>query len=339
MLKAGEVEWARPGGLAFSRDGALLALAGDAELYLWDTGTWRREDTAGLANARGVDTRSVAFLPDGGLVVGSASGAGVSDLRVISPAQGRRRVSLKLPLEKTLDSVAVSRAGSLIAAAANAYNSAEERPLAGEITVFDAAGRAVYKPALSGGPVFSVVFTPDGGSLVYKTYSWDPGARAYNLGSVVARNLASGSESVLLREKPGYGSGLFSYSPAGFLATSEGTEEVLYVKDLSGKKLATLNEEAYREEYRYMISSEGAFNGDGSLFAAQFTGKGKVYVRLFETAGWRLLKAFRLGSCQKGGLAGLAFSPDGKTLAAAQGSAFGSKVYIFSLRGLAPEKN
>ncbi|MDO8805991.1 MAG: hypothetical protein Q7R35_16360 [Elusimicrobiota bacterium] len=332
VLKAGKVGWAEPGGLEFSPDGKLLALAGDTGLYLWETKNWERENTGSFNNKPGYYTRSVRFLPDGALVIGFSTGEGVSELSFVSA--GDREVRWQLPLEKTLDSVAVSPNGNLIAAAMNKYDKEEERSAGGEIILFDAAGRVVQKPALSGGPVFSLNFTEDGGFLIYKDYFWDEAAKAHNLGRVMRRYIGSNSEEVLVKDRPGFGSGLFSYSPAGFLVLPEGKQEILDVTDLSGKRLARLNEDAGQEEYRYLISAEGAFSRDGNLFAAHFTSRNKLYVRLFSTASWKLIKTFRLGSWDKGGVAGLAFDPAGRILAAAQGNAFGSKVYIFSLEGL-----
>lgn len=331
VLKAGKVGWAEPGGLTFNHDGSLLALAGDTSLYIWDTRNWRRESTDGFANGPGNYTRSVAFLPDGGILVGSSSGEGVSDLRLVSSLAGERSLVWKVPLDKTLDSVAVSADGRLIAAAVNAYNRVEERRLGGEITVFDMYGKVLHKPALAGGPVFSVNFTPDGGSLVYKTYFWDQAAKAHNFGRFVQRHLDSGTEDILGRDKTGPGSGLFSYSPGGLLAVPAGYSEVLDVLDPTSGRRATLNQDSYKEKYAYTISAEGVFSRDLTLFAAHFTSRNRVSIRLFETERWRVIKAFRLGSADKGGVAGLAFDPGGRMLAAAQGNAFVSKVHVFSL--------
>ncbi|MBI4350882.1 MAG: hypothetical protein HY550_05550 [Elusimicrobia bacterium] len=333
-LFAGRAGWAEPGGLEFSRDGKLLVLAGDSRLYIWDTKDWREEITNGFANGPGKYTRYAEFLPDGGVVAASSSGEGASELRFVSALRGNRSVLLNIPLEKKLDSASLSPDGTLVAVAVNTYDRVEERHLGGEITVFNTAGRVVHKPALAGGPAFSVKFTPDGGSLVYKTYLWDKAAKAHNLGRIVRRDLASGSESVLLRDKPGPGSGLFSYSPSGLLVTPVGNTEVLSVSDPSGRRLAELNSDAGLEEYRYPISAEGAFSRDGALFAAQFTSRDRVSIRLFETASWKLVKTFRLGWISGGAVAGIAFDPGGKFLAAAQGKASGSKVYVYKLKGV-----
>ena len=339
VLKAGSVGLEAAGGLAFSRDGGRLALAGDRDLYIWDTKNWEPEKNGAFTESMKF-TRSVGFLPDGGVLAGYISGTGVSgpeegisELRLFSSTPGERSLLLKIPLWKNLDSAAVSPDGTLIAAAANEYNKLEQRYMGGEITVFDTAGRVVYKPALSGGPVHSLVFTPDGTGLVYKTYFWDQAGKAHNLGAIVLRDLASDSERILLREKTGPRSGLFSYGPAGLLATPEGREEVLNITDASGRRLATLNQEAFQEEYRYLFLAEGAFSADGKLFAAHFTSRNTVHLRLFETAGWKLVKTFRLGSLDRGAVAGIAFSPDGKNLAAAQGNAFASRIYIFGIEG------
>lgn len=338
ILDAGSVGLEAAGGLAFSRDGSRLALAGDRDLYIWDTKSWEPEKSGAFSDPVKF-TRSVSFLPDGGVLAGyitgtgfSPSGEGISGLRLFSSSPGNRSRLLEIPLGKNLDSAAASPDGTLVAAAVNEYDKLEQRYLGGEITVYDTSGKVVYKPALAGGPVHSLVFTPDGRGLVYKTYFWDEAGKAYNLGCIALWDLASGSERILLREKKGPGSGLFSYGPAGLLATPEGREEVLNITDASGRRLATLNQEAFKEEYRYLFLAEGAFSPDGKLFAAHFTSRNTVYLRLFETAGWKLLKTFRLGALNRGGAAAIAFSPDGKRLAAAHG-ALVSRVHIFSLEG------
>ena len=334
VLKGEKTGWAEPGGLEFSPDGRFLALAVDTGLNIWETTSWRLENADSFKNKPGYDTSSVRFLPDGALAIGSSTGEGVSELRFVSA--GDRQVRWQLPLDKKLDSMAISPTGSLIAVAVNKYDRVEERYTGGEITAFDTAGKVIYKPDLPGGPVFSLNFTGDGGFLIYKAYYWDEAAKVHNLGRIVRRYTGNNYEETLFRDKPGRGSGLFSYSPAGFLVMPEGNEEILEVTDLSGKQLARLNKDSVLEEYRYMISSEGAFSRDGALFAAQFTSKNRLYVRLFSTAGWKLLKTFRLDNWDNGGVAGLAFDPAGNMLAAAQGNAFGSKVRVFSLQGLGP---
>lgn len=331
VLKGGAVGWAEPGGLHFSPDGGLLALAGDTKLYLWKTGAWKPERTNTFLNGRGKHMRSAAFLPDGGLVIGSSTGEGVSDLRRISPG---RSVLWETRLPRRLDSAAVSPDGGLIAAAVNDYDRTEQRHKGGRIILFDADGKELAVLAASPAPVFSVRFAAGGERLLYKTYLWDEAAKAYNLGRIVSLDRATGNISEVARDKPGYGSGLFSYSPAGFLVLPVGNSEVLAALDLSGKPLARLNEDSPLEKFFYTFSSEGAFSADGALFAAPFTSRNTVYARLFETSGWKLLKTFRLGSLDRGGVAALSFSPDGKILAVAQGNAFGSKVYIFGLEGV-----
>jgi WD40 repeat protein len=118
------------------------------------------------------------------------------------------------------------------------------------------------------------------------------------------------------------------------LILPEGNQEVLDVADMFGRRLKKLNEDALNEEYRYTISCEGAFSPDGTLFAAQFTKKHVQYVRLYDTSSWELLRTFRSGHWDNGGIAGIAISPDNKLLAVAQGNAFKTKAYIFSLEDL-----
>lgn len=331
-LKAGRVDWAVPGGLTFSPDGMLLALAGDRSLYVWTTVDWEKGAPAGQENRRGLHTRSAAFLPDGSLAIGSSTGEGASEIKLVSAGGARVLWTKKLP--DGLDSVAVSPDGGAIAAAANKYDTTEQRHYGGEVRIYDRSGTeaAAFR---TGGPVFTLNFTPDGRGLVYKTYLWDASAKVLGLGAVVRRDLASGDETVLLRGKPGRGSPLYSISPSGLLVTPEGTDEALSVTDASGRKLAGLNADCYGEEYLYTTSAEGAFSHDGKYYAAHFTSKNRLYLRLFETAAWKIVRTYKLGKWKDGGVAAIAFSPDGRTLAAAQGNAFKSRVRVFTVEGQA----
>lgn len=335
-LKAGRVDWAVPGGLSFSADGKLLALAGDRALHVWETAGWGKAGPSLPVNRPGLYTRGAAFLPDGSLAVGSSTGEGESDIKQISAENGRVLWSKRLA--DKLDSLAVSPDGGLIAAAVNKYDRAEQRHYGGDVRIYDRSGAetAAFRTA---GPVFTLNFTPDGRGLAYKTYFWDASAKVQNLGVIVRRDLASGSETVLLREKPGLGSPLYSVSSSGQLVTPEGTEEALNVTDASGLKLAGLNEDCYAQEYRYTTSAEGAFSPDGRLFAAHITKKNRLYLRVFGTEGWKVIKEYKLGKWKDGGVAAIAFSPDGSVLAAAQGNAFKSRVRVFKVEGQAAGGN
>lgn len=331
-LKGGGVEWAMPGGLAFSAAGDVLALAGDKELYLWTAGSWKRQHYIQLQNLDGKRTRSVVFFPDGRLAVGSATGEGSSGLRVFT---GALQQTWEGPLPGELDSLAVSPDGRLLAAAVNDRDRTEGRSVNGRILVFDSGSmKPVTELATPGGPAHALSFDPGGRALVYRTLHWQESAKAWNLGRVVRRSLDGGDEEVLLADpKQAPSLKLFSRGNFGLLVLPEPGSEALGVYAPGGRLRARLNEDSLSEEYQYTNSAEGVFSPDGLLFAAHSTVRGRLYLRVFSTWDWRRVAAFRLGKQREGGVAGIAFSPDGRLVAAAQGDAFRSKVRIFSLEG------
>lgn len=332
-LRGGGVEWALPGGLAFSPGGDRLALAGDEELYLWDTSSWKRIKAPGLAHARGRKTRSVHFFHNGGLAVGSATGHGVSELRFVRP--GGEVVRWTAKLRSRLDSAALSPDGALYAAAENVYDRGEQRSRDGSVTVYGADGSVRHILTAPGNPVHALNFSQDGKSIVYRTYHWDEQAKVHNLGRVVRRSLEGGAEEVLARDpKPGYVSGLFSCGPFGLVVLPEPGSEALNVYGPGGSLLARLNEESLREEYVYTTSAEGAFSPDGKYYAAHVTLKNRLWLRVFDTRTWKPVKTLKLGKWREGGVAAIAFSQSGALLAAAQGNAYRSKVRVFSLADL-----
>lgn len=332
-LKGGGVEWSLPGGLAFSPDGKWLALAGDEQLRLWDTASWKRVKAPGLENGRGRKTRSVHFFHDGGLAVGSDTGHGVSALRFIR--SGGAVVRWTAQLRTRLDSAALSPDGALYAVAENVYDRNEQRSRDGSITVYGADGSVRYTLPTLGNPVFALNFSHDGKTLVYRTYHWDPQAKVHNLGRVVRRSLAGGAEEVLASDpKPGYVSGLFSCGQFGLVVLPEPGSEALNVYGPGGVLRARLNGDSLNGEYVYNTSAEGAFSPDGKYFAAHVTLKNRLWLRVFDTRSWKEVKAYKMGKWAEGGVAAITFSPDGRMLAAAQGNAYRSKVRIYSLKEL-----
>lgn len=332
-LRGGGVEWALPGGLAFSPGGDRLALAGDEELYLWDTSSWKRIKAPGLENPRGVETRTVHFFGDGGLAVGSSVNRASADLKFVSPGGEAARWTQRFSAD--LDSAALSPDGALYAVAENFYDRNEQRSRDGRITVYDAAGGVRYRLQTQGGPVHALNFSQDGAYIVYRTYHWDEQAKVHNLGRVVRRSLEGGPEEVLARDpKPGYVSGLFSCGQFGLVVLPEPGSEALNVYGPGGSLLARLNEESLREEYVYTTSAEGAFSPDGKYYAAHVTLKNRLWLRVFDTRTWKPVKTLKLGKWREGGVAAIAFSPSGALVAAAQGNAYGSRVRVFSLADL-----
>lgn len=331
-LKGGEVEWCVPGGLAFSPSGDRLAQAGDKELYLWSAGDWKRPRAAALRSPDGQHTRSVAFFPDGRLALGSVGSQGVSSLRVLS---GSLTTLWEGPLPGTLDSLAVSPDGALLAAAVDDYEGQEVRGVRGRILLFDAATlKPVRELATPGGPAHSVVFSPDGRSVVYRTLHWQEAAKLFNLGRVVRRSVDGGDEEVLFSDgEPGFRLGLFAWRGDGTAVLPRPGSELAEVRAPGGRLVSQLNGDSAREAYTYVTSSEGVFSRDGTLFAGTTVRGGRVRLRVYDASTWRQLKEFKLAKWRAGGAAGVAFSADGRSVAVSQGDAFASRVRVFELGG------
>lgn len=325
-LRGGEVEWAMPGGLAFSPDGDSLALAGGRELLVWDTRSWKPSRLSEPEGSTIRRYRSAAYFPDGRLAVLLYGGRG---LKVYDAA---RKPLCDYLLAAEPDSLAISPDGSLLAVAVNSVDGPERRPLNGRVLLFE--GRTL-RPLVplngQGGPVHALQFEPDGRALVYRTLYRDEAAKDWNLGRVVRRPVDGGQEEVLFADpEPGFRLGLFALGPGGMLALPRPSTEGLVVVGRGDRLLATLNADSALEKYFYTTSSEGAFSPDGKLFAASLIRGGRARLRLYRTDGWKLLREFRLGRWRDGPVAAVAFSPDGRLVAAAQDDGGRSLVRVFS---------
>jgi WD40 repeat protein len=171
--------------VAFSRDGRLLAAAGDKAVQIWDVGTGKL-----LLPLKGHTgwVRGVAFSPNGRQV------ASVSDdqtVRLWDTATGNEQLKLTGHTSAVL-CVAFSPDGGLLATGQAAAPAPQQRaapaPQERPVRVWDIAGRC-ERLELSGGarpPVVRVAFSPDGRRLAAlhdadsgrgKVTIWDVGTR------------------------------------------------------------------------------------------------------------------------------------------------------------------
>jgi WD40 repeat protein len=270
--------------LAYSPDGSVLASAGwDDAVRLWDPKTGAEVRT--LAGAAGFPVVSLSFSPDGkSLVSGNEDGP----VQVWDVASGKERRRLGAA-DDGLGCAAFSPDGKWIAAASG-----------DRVRIWDAAtGRE--QPPLVGhnASVQHIAYAPDGKSLATSDVEgevllWDVAARKPRLLSVALEPVSA-----------------LAFSPDGTtLAGASGTTQ-RYWDLVSWKEVCAESSQLHppREPIADLqYSPDGkllAFAGEGRTLRVQGTGPDGVQ--------------FEIG----GGLeySRVAFSPDGKTLAAASGNA------------------
>jgi protein kinase-like protein/WD40 domain-containing protein len=137
-------------GVAFSPDGKLLAVGDSTRVFVWDTATGRL--ALSLVNAR--DDGGVAFSPDGTLVAG-AGATGRGPAFVWNAATGQRDATLYDPGGQSVDDVAFSPDGKLLAVG----------DTDGSIYLWDTASYTLAAKLTAPGrrgPVNSLTFSRDG---------------------------------------------------------------------------------------------------------------------------------------------------------------------------------
>jgi WD40 repeat protein len=194
--------------LAFSRDGRLLAAAGERDVGVWDVATGR--ERAGRLPLR--DVLSLAFAPDGrSLATGDKGGS----IRLWDLPTGRQRLAVRAHA-RYVTSLAFSDDGRVLASASRGDGR--------DARLWDAAtGRALAALRGHTGPVQSVAFAPGGRALA--TAGADETVRLWDV--------TTGRERATL---PGHGVGAFAlaFSPDGRALAAGGFEPEVLVWDVSG---------------------------------------------------------------------------------------------------------
>jgi RNA polymerase sigma factor (sigma-70 family) len=299
---------------AFSPDGATLALgAQDGVISLWEAGTGKlvRE-----LRGAGQHVRAVAWSPDGRTLATGEYDEKVDAeyVRLWDAATGKERRHIRATWGLT-ESLAFTPDGkTLISGGRDSV-----------IRLWDAATGEDRSPAPGlDGPVWCLAVAPDGKTLAYSD-------REVRLWDLAARRPAGAL--------PGGHHWSFTFSPDGKALAGGSGENVVNVWDVAGRRLLRrLETDVKKEGLKWVAYYHVAFSPDGKRLAACGRGLGganKVgpVVRLWDLATGR--EAGRL-ECRgaEGYLSlegGLAFSADGRVLAASGRSAGRDVVWLWDV--------
>jgi WD40 repeat protein len=209
---------------------------------------------------------------------------GIAGAAPAGPPDGRLQLVLQAPPAASVDSVAVSPDGSLVAAAAGE----------GGVRLYDAKTGALLR-AISGAGDRSVVFAPDGRSLAAAGFHMDKLVGVYDV--------QTGKRVRALTGHTEWEAFATAFSPDGKLLASTGADMQILVWDLA---TGTLRHRFADQPARVTAL---AFSPDSATLAG---GGGDRTVRLWDLSSGRVRQSLR---GHDDWVCTLAFSPDGRTIA------------------------
>ncbi len=280
--------------VAFTKEGdSLLVVTADRKVRGWDfaSGSFSRSFEPDKD-----DRRSVPLAAAGHFATASTTGA----VKVRDAASGRATASFTVAFaDSRIGAVASSADGTLLAVSGG-------NPAASSATlirVVDQTGQLRFESPAGLGSVNAMAFSPDGGTLVAAGYDTD----------IRVWDVKTGKLKHLVEEMP---LAMFDmvFSPDGKHLATAGADRIIYLWDTKSWKVARKIVGQPETVQRIRFSPDGTKLVSGGMNELSFASPVKVI--LWDVASGRPLKTWGAEHMVQG----LAFSPDGRRVAVADGS-------------------
>jgi WD40 repeat protein len=280
--------------VAFTKEGrSLLVFTADRKVQVWDFAS----SSFSRSFEPDKDVRRSGPLATAGHFATASTTAGV---KVRDATSGRVTTNFTVPF-------AGSRVGSLASSADGALLAVSGGdPAASSATlirVVDQAGQLRFQSPAGLGSVNAMAFSPDGGTLVAAGYDTD----------IRVWDVRTGKLKHLVEEMP---LSMFDmvFSPDGKYLATAGADRIIYLWDTKSWKIARKIEGQPETVQRIRFSPDGTKLVSGGMNELSFASPVKVI--LWDVASGRPLKTWGAEHMVQG----LAFSPDGRQVAVADGS-------------------